>query len=418
MGNLQRHDDSPTTCGRRLPDLRGRMMWRAGQLLLIALVLALAGCSTATRAEYHAEDSPIAAPSTQAPSGSGTDVVPVESGSPDPEAEARYTVIGDSLTTADGAVIRLAYQPHDGLGGSLVPWVVPDERRSVIYYTTWLDREEGDWAELAEGTIAGVPVIRVVDTSTGNDEVFRTGAYAPAVSSDGRVGYVRDQDGAYRYSAPNPTRVVVATGSGVDEVWSSDGDPHYVTAAWAGDVLLVYRDDEDGHVLLAFDGPSSSRVLGINGDIGAISPDGSEILLVQPGDGDKGSRFATVDVATGKTLASFEGDQLVGMYGGDWLGDTIVVPTNDGIAVFTSRGDLALEQVLRPQLEGHVATYPVRLVSETQAWVRLTILQHDVYSYVEAICTLGATSACSSITDPLNPKQTVFVDNPSRGEEQ
>lgn len=339
------------------------------------------------------------------------------------------TVSAQRLVFA-GRTVELAAQPGDGLAGSLVPWVVPDPSAERLYYTMWEDRQDLDVdtnPDLKIGDVGGVPVIRQVDLTDGTDTVFRRGSYSVAVASDGRVAYVEDLDGAYRFSVDNPNRVIVSTPAG-DEVWSTDEVSKYFTMGWAGDVLIVYQTNEGGYLrILAFDGPGETRVLSEGGDVGAISPDGSEVLIIEPGDA--GSRFLIVDPADGSLKAALGPDsepqlESVGAFhGGDWTGHRIVVPyggryspTGGGIVSLTRDEDFKLDRVVTLDIAGLSTVHPQMVLDPTgSVWMVVSTVESDTYSYVEVMCDLDARE-CRTVSDPMDPRTTAIVGNPSSEE--
>lgn len=334
--------------------------------------------------------------------------------------EPTGNTVSARMLVSGGRTITLAAQPFDGLGGSLLPWVIADASGSRVYYTTWEDRRDLDDADIRPGDVAGVPVIRKVELVEGQDEVFRRGAYAPAVAGDGRVAYVEDIDGVYRFSVDNPNRVIVVSPRG-DEVWSTDNVSKYITMGWAGDVLIVYQTNEGGYLrILAFDGPGRSRILSEGGDVGAISPDGSELLIVEPNAA--GSRFFVVNAADGLRQATLDAESapelqsILAFHGGDWTGDRIVVPTGSGfVALVRGSESLTLEHVVDMQLEGFSTVRPhLDQTADGSTWMLVATVNGGTHSYTEVVCDLELTH-CHTASEPMDPQTTATVGNPSKG---
>jgi hypothetical protein len=308
------------------------MVWgRCGSALLVASLVAGCGGAAGTVSPPSAAGAGgTAPPSSVLATASDSRVVDAVISDTRGVAPTGFT-IQDRLVTVAGRTFRLAYQPMDVLAAMLVPEAVPTFDGKTLYYTMW----EG-WRGLdglTEGEVGGVPVIRRVDLASGVDEVFRRGAYAAAVAEDGRVAYVEDLDGAYRFSVPNPTRVMVTSSDGgADEVWSTEDDIRYVTVGWAGEVLVAYQVLEGEYVrTVAFYGPGRSRLLSEGGMVVAISPDGSKVLLIEQ---ENWTHFVVEDVSDGAVLWSGELDTPLGpvngIYGCDWDGDRIVVVPGAG----------------------------------------------------------------------------------------
>lgn len=322
----------------------------------------------------------------------------------------RWLTVGDKT-------VRLAHQPVDGLGGALVPWVVPSFDGTQVFYTTWEDRRDLD--SLMPGEVGGVPIIRWVDVAAGSDEEFRRGAYAPAVAPNGRVGFVEDLDGAYRFSVKNPTRVIVSSAAG-EEVWSTETDVKYITMGWAGDHLIVYQMDEGEYLrTFVFDGPGQRRLLSDGGSVGAISPDGSQVLIVETTS--QGSRFVIIRVVDGSQVASLDPlEQLnlpvTALYGGAWLGDVIVLPAVGGpIVLRYSPGGLVLDRVIELNTPGLVDVYPqLHLVDLDTFWFRMTTRAGDLYLHTEVVCEL-VKDRCWTVSPPVDQRSSAIVGNPSRG---
>lgn len=399
------------------------MGFRRGWVLLVLVAVGVAGCAVPGLVGPYAEPPGAGSPPDGAASSTTSRVTAgeiriVEGVLADDlgVAPAGFTVEEGALSVG-GRTVRLAHPPMDALAGGLVPEVVPTFDGSAVYYTMWESWEGLDGLE--PGEIGGVPVIRRVEVATGADEVFRRGSYAAAVSVDGRVGYVEDLDGAYRYSVPNPTRVRVALPDGsADQVWSTGDDLRYVTVGWAGGALLAYQVLEGEYpVTFAFYGPGESRLLSDGGVVVAISPDGSKALLVEPGAIADKTHFVVVDPTDGSVLASADFSTplgpVQGTYAGDWVGDRIVVgpgagdgdryPYVFGFAILTYReGSLSLERfVTLDEVSGMVSLTSPRFTPEGNVWLQVTVVMtgsdSEVWNCWEAVCD-PESGSCQAVT--------------------
>lgn len=323
----------------------------------------------------------------------------------------------------DKETLQLVYQPRDGLGGSLVPWAVPGPDNAV-FYTMWEDAADID--QLGPGEVGGVPVIRRVGAD-GTDEVWFRGGYSPAVSRTGEVAYAQDSDGSYLAHVPNPSHLVVADTSDHHTVWSEAEDTKYVPAAWAEATLLAYTLGEGEHTQIwAFDGPADSRLLSDGGLVGAISPDGGTVLIVEPLD--SGHELALKRVSDGKELARLDpqsvgiGDVFIGN-GGDWFDEQIVIPagrvdgqhSDVGLMVLSAGGSsLRFERLvsLQPNFE-FIPEWGHFLPDETM-WTRATIQVGDEYRYVGVQCDYG-TETCATTSKPTAVTEAAVFFNPSKG---
>jgi hypothetical protein len=321
-----------------------------------------------------------------------------------------------------GRVVEFRHHPGDGLGGSFVPSVVATSDGTFVYYTTWAGTL-ANLDKLAPGDVGGTLQIRRIDAVSGVDEEWRSGAYGIALAPDGRVAYSQDLDGVYRHSVPNPSQVVVAGPEG-DEVWSTETDARYVTMGWAGDTLIAYRVGEGEYLqTFAFDGPGSSRLLSDGGSVGAISPDGSLVLLIEHRG--SGSEFITKRVSDGATLDVLASDTeelgpFFGIYGGDWKDDSIVlVASGDfgaGAVLLSWRNQsLVVERLLLPRLDGFDSVNAGVEFTETGGvllqFVRFT---SGKYVYVNIVCDPERNRCRGSA--PIEPTTAFVFTNPSRGE--
>lgn len=333
------------------------------------------------------------------------------------------TVI-DGVFLLGNDTVTLAYQPLDGLGGAFVPWVVPSADQTNVYYTMWEERRDLD--TLRPGEVGGIPVIRKFDLSTGEEQVWRRGAYAVAASLDGRVAFVQDLDGAYVFSEPNPNRVMVSTPDGADEVWSTETDVTYITVGWAGETLIAYFVGQGEFVrTFAFDGPGERRLLSDGGTVGAISPDGTEVLIVETYH--DGSKFAVKRVSDGVEVASLDPAEeglgvLFSAYGGDWRRDRIVLPAGRdsggqvtvGVVVLERNADsLALLKLAELPSLTYVPEWP-RFRETGVIWFRAAIPVDGSDRYIEVECDLE-TDSCRTVSPPVDMRTSAIVGNASRG---
>lgn len=353
---------------------------------------------------------------------------------PDSRGALRIDVMEDGLPVASGRfaagkqvlvsgrVVEFRQHPGDGLGGSLVPSAVATSDGAFVYYTTW-GGTLANLDKLAPGDVGGTLQIRRIDSVSGVDEEWRSGAYGIALAPDGRVAYSQDLDGVYRHSVPNPSKVVVAGPEG-DEVWSTETDVRYVTMGWAGDTLIAYRVGEGEYLqTYAFDGPGMSRLLSDGGSVGAISPDGSLVLLIEHRG--SGSEFVIKRVSDGAIVNVLDTNAeelgpFFGIYGGDWKDDSIVlVASGDfgaGAVLLSWRNEsLLVERLFLPRLDGFDSVNAGVEFTETGGvllqFVRFT---RGKYVYVNVVCEPERNQCRGSA--PIDPTTAFVFTNPSRGE--
>jgi hypothetical protein len=75
-----------------------------------------------------------------------------------------------------------------------------------VAYSTWQQLAEIKHGEkgqgLSVGQAIGIPSIRVLDTSTGLSRTIARGAHAPALSSDGRLAFMKGDAAVVRHNRP------------------------------------------------------------------------------------------------------------------------------------------------------------------------------------------------------------------------
>jgi hypothetical protein len=163
---------------------------------------------------------------------------------------------------------------------------------------------------------------------------------------------------------------------------------------------------------------------GAGGVVAAISPDGTKVLLVEPGSRADTTHFVVADPADGTVLAAAEFTTslgpIQGMYGCDWVGDRIVVgpgagdgdqyPYVFGFAILNYQGgSLSLERfVALRDVGGMISLTWPRFTPDGEVWFRVA----NVNDGWDAVCDLNGSN-CRPVTLPGSP--AVIVRNWSRG---
>ena len=189
---------------------------------------------------------------------------------------------GRTAVFPDSTERTLAATPRTRLRGADGPAAVgtPDG----IVYETFAEKVRVDPQRTAaeqgvrDGTVLGRLSVRVFDEA--RDHVLVDGAFAPAVSADGRVavGLLDDPDQRFghRYDA---AIAVLAPGSAKPARWT-ESDRLRTPVAWVGDTLLYAVPVEIGPPeLWLTTGPGTSRRLADAGTFVAASPDRERVLI-------------------------------------------------------------------------------------------------------------------------------------------
>jgi hypothetical protein len=317
------------------------------------------------------------------------------------------------------------------LTGSLVPVAVESDDRALVAYSAWhqIARIKPDEPAqgLRVGDPVGVPSIRLYDATTGRDMLVATGAYAPALSQDGKLAFVKSEDKVVRENRPYVGQVVVgAARNGSFAQWTPDA-ARYSTYGWAGDFLLVYRQlpDSEARDLYAFAGPHDSHLVAPDASVVAVAPDGTRVLVTV------GRRMVEiVRVADGAVEASLAldgpgvaeaGSQSTPhalMYSGSWLGDRVVANSDSGLVMLNVSDGLRIASVFETPFP-HGIIEPT-LIDETHivGWADLTqvpVAKHAEPAYDHALVTCDL-AASSCIAGPAQPARawTRWIGNPSR----
>jgi len=179
---------------------------------------------------------------------------------------------------------------------------------------------------------AVVPVLRLLDRTSGADSIVAEGACNPVWSSDGRLAYVRGAVADGIVGPPYLGRVVVRERGGSLSTWT-ETVADYLLAAWAGETLLAYRrsgfpSSRSDLVLLAAGG--QAQPAGPGASVVAVRPDGLRALISTiPATGTNSSERATlrlIRLPDGVELSSLRLDPELEDLGrdGSWAGDEII----------------------------------------------------------------------------------------------
>jgi hypothetical protein len=271
-------------------------------------------------------------------------------------------VRGDQLLAADGRSRALDVPASGGMLGSALPvGAVSPDGKTLAYNSFHWNRSVDRFKSYAEqgintGDALAVPAIRLRDLASGRERPLEAGSMSVAWRADGALAYVRGEPPAYRANVPFTANVVVRSGDGRVEAWTSSPD-RYEVVGWAGSTLLVQREVAgDTPDLLAFERPGSSRTVAPSVLFLAISPDGSQALVTQTAADDPHPRIRLLRVADGAEVASMPisaaedpvtHEPLLSVYGpADWEGSRAVMPSETGLLVLKIDGGLRVDQVL------------------------------------------------------------------------
>jgi len=163
-------------------------------------------------------------------------------------ASEHASVRGAELTKRRGKATETRVRIGGGdeviaaITGSLTPVAVESADGSTVVYSAWRqiavpkpsDPEHGVVGQgIASGAPVGIPSIRVHDES-GRDKLIANGAYSPALSTDGRLAFVRGDTTTVRQNISYKGQIVVGRTDGTSfEPWTTESAVYY-TYAWAG----------------------------------------------------------------------------------------------------------------------------------------------------------------------------------------
>jgi len=360
-------------------------------LLMLASSIASMGCGR------------IAAGEGPGPSGVAPPYVTVSTG---PPAAPMPFVSGSTIVGLSDAPIQLDATPAGGSMGWLAPVAVPSPDGRAVAYSTFdllvpIDPERSFSEQgIHPGDAIATPSIRLVDLSSGADDLLAEGAFSVAWRADGALAYFQGQTREYRANEPFLGNVVVRASPGAaPEPWT-ERPGRYVVAAWAGTRLLVYRRSEGEWLdLLVLDGPGRSRTLAPGASLVAVSPDGSQALVSQQGEA------SLLDIQTGAALATLsldDGDAASGTplrylaYGGSWVGDLVAAEGGPGLVLLrvSDRQISVTDTIALPPKAFPMPPHEPRLNPDGSRVVAWTPLPgpagRRLYSYLE--CTVPARS--------------------------
>jgi hypothetical protein len=255
-------------------------------------------------------------------------------------------VNGSALTTSAGTTVALSKPAFAPLVGSLAPTATISPGGDLVAYNSWETLASIDQSKSLEeqgiesGTPAGVPTVRVLDLGTGEETALEPGSLSPTFRGDGALACVAGTEPAYHVNERYLGRVVVRETPFSEPVTWLDEAGRYIAYGWAGKRLVVYRISEGEHLeTLVLDTPGKVRTLADGAGVIALSPDGSQALVV---DSEPPARIRTLDLASGKEVASVDlaeakapdGAPIVWAgYSGDWQGDRAVATGGPGLIV-------------------------------------------------------------------------------------
>ena len=317
---------------------------------------------------------------------------------------------GTEVIGLGGAPVSTPGEVNPSLFGILAPAAVPDGAPPrVLAYNSF------------EG---GVPVIRLRDVETGDEQVLDRGAYSVAWRDDGALAYFK----GLKDRVADPEKhlghlLVRASAESPAEAWTTR-PARYTAAAWAGESLIAHRSRGATTDVLALEGPGVVRVLAEDAALVALSPDGAEALVT---DQVTTPSVRLLRVEDGKEVAAFTfpaspGSDHVIQYvahSGSWGGEVAVAAVTEGLAVFEVGEDsLALQQVLHLDPE----QFPLGLMEpQLDASGRVILASVELAPTPGAAVPLTAMLECDRIalrcatTEPLPyfpPARAVY--NPSR----
>lgn len=320
----------------------------------------------------------------------------------------------------------LAGTASSPLSGWLAPVAVPTADGDQLVYSTWRKLQHEDpklsWSKqgIHPGDPLGEPTLWIHDFGSGRDKKIDTDSFSAAVRDDGTIAYVRGTDVYRAFERYTGDIVVRSSVSGQPVVWSTD-PADYVAAAWAGNTLLAYRIDEGERLdVLALDGPGEQRLLMADGNLVAVSPDGTQAFLAD--EANSPGSVSVVNIADGTIaetldLGSLSQGILWSAYGGSWSGDRVAAPTNTGIAVFdVAHGAISLEELLKDEpntfsggvIEPQFSGDSEHIIARGEAGDSTTALECDLAT---AACLAGTTAPGAAWLHPAyNPSRPLKGD--------
>jgi hypothetical protein len=316
--------------------------------------------------------------------------------------------------------------------GSLTPVAVASQDGETTVYSSWEQLSHPSPGALGQGLkvgqAVGVPSVRIHKAS-GSDALVERGAYAPALSLDGRLAFVRGDTDTVRQNVDYTGKIVVGSADGSSfESWT-DGSARYFPYAWAGSTLIAYKalPDSEAADVYAFSGHDSSRLLAPEAFVIAISPDGSRLLVTV------GRRMVEiVRVADGAIEASMplDGEGVAAadspttphalMFAGSWSGERVVASSDVGLVVLNVENGIRIESVFKTPGFPTGITEPMLLDDKRLlGWADLGSLPgrgakvEPAYDNALVECDLARQSCAVGAPSP-GRTWTRWVTNPSR----
>ena len=250
--------------GRGPAAARRRRTWLAAGLIVVSIAVAgaviratSAGAGSSTEPSAFAQRGSLAA----------TRVTRLGAEAAKSTLKGRDLVPGRGKAKGKTFVLGGGDEVIAAITGSFTPVAVESADGNVFAYSSWhllADPKPDTIGQgLNVGQPVGIPSVRVFDASKGKDKLVANGAYSPALSSDGRLAFVKGDENAVRQNVDYTGQVLVGTvGGNAFTRWTS-ATGRYFAYGWAGDALLVYRalPDSEATDLFAYTGPGEGRLL-------------------------------------------------------------------------------------------------------------------------------------------------------------
>jgi hypothetical protein len=225
------------------------------------------------------------------------------------------------------------------------------------------------YSSSSDNSPTGTPVIRIVDTVTGDESVFAENAAAPVVSRRGPIAYARgvtpptDVLGPRQWTADVVVRPDL---TGTDTVWLAATDGGWdQPIAWAGNSLVVERHDATTGWTSTILVTAPNTAVPIDGTVHGVSPDGRSFVTATS---DASRYIDRIDASTGESIASVtlaeyvdgfvaaddrgaidvehvpSGDEpqlpvTIGVHPGAWYGDDLILHGSSGLLLFDASND-------------------------------------------------------------------------------